>query len=89
MPKSIRDVVTRFDMVSSQAWLFPMFEGFRVHCTELFRQLCERNVMGYYPGFMMDSSNHIVRISERFPDHVLLQLSYLATDESYNEPTPF
>ena len=89
MPDRVFDVVARFDMVSSQAWLVPVLDGFLIYCTELFRQLRERNVMGYYPGFMMDSSNHIVRVSERFPDHVLLQLSYLATDESFNEPLPF
>ena len=90
MPDSVFDVVARFDMVSSQAWLVPWPpNSFKVHCTELSRQLRERNVMGYYPGFMMDSSNHIVRVSERFPDHVLLQLSYFATDESYVDPLPF
>ena len=89
MPDSIFDLVTRFDMVSSQAWLVPWLNGFNVHCTELSRQLRERNVMGYYPGYRMDSSNHIFRVSERFPEHVLLQLSYRATDDNYNDPLPF
>jgi len=70
---SIEGLVEGFDMVMSQAWLEPTKDGFSVHCTDLFSEMQDRKVIGYYPDLVLEQSNHVVRIAERFgEDHLVV-----------------
>jgi hypothetical protein len=74
MPNGIEDIISKFDMVSSQAWLVPIPDGFQVCCSDLFQQLHDRSVLGYYPELCMQPSKHVDHIAQRFPGHILLAL---------------
>jgi len=68
------DLVRRFDMVHSQAWLEWTPAGFAMFATELFQQLNERKILGFYPENAYQSSDHIERIAAQFPDYLPLPL---------------
>ena len=85
MANGIDDIISKFDMVSSQAWLVPIPEGFEVCCTDLFTQLNKRKVLGYFPTLLMQPSIHIDRIADRFPKHILLALSVPSRDDMYED----
>jgi len=88
----VAGIVSMFDMVSSQAWLVPTNGGFEVCATDLFHELSQRKVLGYYPGLCKSPSNHISHIAEQFPDHMLLALSDPSrgdVDNDFDDDIPF
>ena len=66
-------LVSTFDMVSSQAWLEPVKDGFEAAATELFYELNKKKVLGLYED-VSGSAGHIERIKEKYPDYLPLSL---------------
>jgi len=86
------ELVSRFDMVFSQAWLAPICGGFEVYATNLFHELNQRKILGYYPELCRSPSKHVSHIAERFPNYMLLALSVPTRDcvDSFiNNDPPF
>ena len=77
-------MVTSFDMVMSQAWLVPTKSGFEVKATDLFHQLNDHKILGYYPDIVHRESEHVARIADKYPEHLLLELTrqQLTLDDS-------
>ena len=67
-------LVHTFDMVSSQAWLEPVKDGFEVKATDLFYQLNEKKVLAYFQNGTLGEM-YIQRIKEKFPDWLPLCLT--------------
>jgi hypothetical protein len=66
-------LVSTFDTVSSQAWLEPVKGGFEAKATELFYELNEKKVLGFYEA-IAGSCQHIERVKEKYPDYLPLSL---------------
>ena len=66
-------LVSTFDMVSSQAWLEPLKDGFEAAATELFYELNKKKVLGLYED-LSGSAGHIERVKEKYPDYLPLSL---------------
>jgi len=75
MEDGVAGILSRFDMVSSQAWLVPIIGGFEVCATDLFFELKKRKVLGYYPELCLMPSGHVDHIVEQFPDYMKLALA--------------
>ena len=69
-------LVSTFDMVSSQAWLEPVKDGFEVKATDLFYELNDKKVLGFYEE-VSGGKGHIERVKEKYPDYLPLSLKYL------------
>ncbi len=70
---TVKSLVLTFDMVSSQAWLEPVKGGFEVKATDLFYELNEKKVLGFYEN-VTGSAGHIERIKEKYPNWLPLSL---------------
>jgi len=68
-------LVGSFDMVMSQAWLEPTKYGFKVKATDLFHQLNNHKILGYYSDSIHMRSKHVLRIQDKYPDYLLLELA--------------
>jgi len=77
-------LVSTFDMVSSQAWLEPVKDGFEVKATDLFYQLNDKKVLGLYAN-VSSGSDHISRIREKYPDYLPLSLVQPATGDGFDD----
>lgn len=64
-----------FDFVCCQAWLQRTEEGFIVHATELFHELNERKVLGFYPHKGDMESPHAIKVLAKYDDYLLLELA--------------
>ena len=73
-------LVSTFDMVSSQAWLEPVKGGFEVKATDLFHELNEKKVLGFYEN-VTGSAGHIGRIKEKYPNYLPLSLVQPVLDD--------
>ena len=78
-------LVSTFDMVSSQAWLEPVKDGFEVKATDLFYQLNDKKVLGLYEN-VTGSAGHIERIKEKFPGWLSLSLVQPAFPVPFDPP---
>ena len=70
----VANLVSSFDMVSSQAWLEPVKDGFEVKATELFYELNDKKVLGFYEE-VTGSGVHVERVKEKYPDYLPLSLA--------------
>jgi len=71
-------------MVSSQAWLEPVKDGFEVKATDLFYELNGKKVLGLYES-VTGSAGHIGRIKEKYPDYLPLSLVQPIPDDGFAE----
>ena len=62
-------------LVSSQAWMLPVKKGFTVHASNLFHQLDEKKILGWYPEILRNDTEYIDRVQEKYPDHFPLALA--------------
>ena len=67
-------LVATFDMVSSQAWLEPVKGGFDVKASDLFHELNDKKVLGFYTR-APDDGSHVERIKKKYPDYLPLSLT--------------
>ncbi len=70
-----KSLVSTFDMVSSQAWLEPVKDGFEVKATDLFYELGKKKVLGFFENISR-GSDHIARIAEKYPEWLPLNLAH-------------
>jgi len=73
-----------FDMVSSQAWLEPVKDGFEVKATDLFYQLNDKKVLGFYEN-VAGSGDHISRVIEKYSDYLAVSLVQPATGDGFDD----
>ncbi len=78
-------LVSTFDMVSSQAWLEPVIDGFEVKATGLFYQLNDKKVLGLYEN-VTGSAGHIERIKEKYSGWLPLSLVQPAYPVPFDPP---
>ncbi len=78
-------LVSTFDMVSSQAWLEPVKDGFEVKATDLFYQLNDKKVLGFYEN-VTGSAGHIERIKEKYSGWLPLSLVQPAYTVPFDPP---
>lgn len=69
------DLFTKFDFVCCQAWLQCTDDGFVAHATELFHELNERKILGFYPHKGSLKSNHAIKVLAKYDDYLLLELA--------------
>ena len=77
----IQCLMDQFDMVYSQAWLEPTADGFTAKSTELFDDMHERRIIGYYPTRIKGESDHVTRIVELLGNNSLLVMALAETNE--------
>ena len=80
-----KSLVSTFDMVSSQAWLEPVKDGFEVKATDLFYALSKKKVLGFYENISR-GSDHIARIIEKYPEWLPLSLVQPAIPVPFDPP---
>jgi hypothetical protein len=69
------DLFSHFDFVCCQAWMERTEEGFIAHATELFNNLNERKVLGFYPHKGELDSHHAIKVLAKYSDYLLLELA--------------
>lgn len=73
--RSVEEIIHDFDMVMSQAWLEWTSKGFEIHATQLFHQLKDKQVLGYYSENIQHcNSSHVERIGEKLGEYMPLAL---------------
>ena len=71
-PRSLFD---NFDFVCCQAWMERTEDGFIAHSTELFKNLNDRKILGFYPDRGYLNSNHAMKLLPKYADYLLLELA--------------
>jgi hypothetical protein len=79
---STESLISSFDMVSSQAWLEPIEDGFEVKATDLFYELNNKKVLGFYEEVAGDK-RHIERIKGKYPDYLPLSLKQPKSEDYF------
>ena len=71
----------QFDLVSSEAWLEKTDDGFNAYATELFHELNDRKVLGYYNS----NTFHLAKIKDKYSDYLPLSLNKQQAEKSKEE----
>jgi hypothetical protein len=69
------NLFSHFDFVCCQAWMERTEDGFIAHATELFKNLNERKVLGFYPHKGELDSNHAIKVLAKYSDYLLVELA--------------
>lgn len=68
------EIIRQFNIVMSEAWMTEIDDGFELHATDLFYELNERKILGYYHKIPLYEENELEQLVENFPGYMKLEL---------------